>query len=120
MDQKYFNNKQLFYINSRNRISGSDSDFSFSLGINPLGDFDSCDARLQYSKIILSYSKWIQYIHITRRCVKCHNHFTNWKLQQCQRGIMICVKGKARQKGTPEQTCSVACLLQENGDLNLK
>jgi hypothetical protein len=33
---------------------------------------------------------------------------------------MICVKGKARQKGTPEQTCSVACLLQENGDLNLK
>lgn len=36
----YFTNKQIFYVNSANKLSGSHSNFSFYLNIDPNDDFD--------------------------------------------------------------------------------
>lgn len=37
---QYYLHKQIFYINSRNRTSGTDSDFWYSLDINPIYEYD--------------------------------------------------------------------------------
>lgn len=40
MTQKNFHTQQLCYINSRNRLTGTDSDFTFKIDVDPTIDYD--------------------------------------------------------------------------------